>query len=133
MIGYVTLGTNDITTARAYYDALLGSIGATRLMEFPDEFGGFTLWGTGWGKPGVALTRPYNRQSAVAGNGNMVALVMDSREKVDAFYAKAIELGGTDEGPPGVRGEEGERAFYGAYFRDPEGNKICAFRVGPAQ
>ena len=133
MIGYVTLGTNDIAKARAYYDALLGSIGANRLMEFPDDFGGFTLWGTGWGKPGVALTRPYNKQSAVAGNGNMVALVMDSREKVDAFYAKAIELGGTDEGPPGVRGEEGERAFYGAYFRDPEGNKICAFRIGPAQ
>ncbi len=133
MIGYVTLGTNDIAKARAYYDALLGSIGATRLMEFPDEFGGFTLWGTGWGKPGVALTQPYDKQSAVAGNGNMVALVMDSREKVDSFYAKALELGGTDEGPPGVRGEEGDRAFYGAYFRDPEGNKICAFRIGPAQ
>ena len=133
MIGYVTLGTNDIAKARAYYDALLGSIGANRLMEFPDEFGGFTLWGTGWGKPGVALTRPYNKQSAIAGNGNMVALVMDSRDKVDSFYSKALELGGTDEGPPGVRGEEGDRAFYGAYFRDPEGNKICAFRIGPAQ
>ena len=132
MIGYVTLGTNDIAKARAYYDALLGSIGARRLMEFPDDVGGFTLWGTDWGKPGVALTRPYNGQAAVAGNGNMVALVMDSRDKVDAFYARALELGGTDEGPPGVRGEEGPRAFYGAYFRDPEGNKICAFRVGPA-
>ena len=133
MIGYVTLGTNDIVKARAYYDTLLGSIGAKRLMEFPDEFGGFTLWGTGWGKPGVALTRPYDKQAAVAGNGNMVAMVMDSRDKVDAFYAKALELGGSDEGPPGVRGEEGDQAFYGAYFRDPEGNKICAFRIGPAQ
>lgn len=131
MIGYVTLGTNDIARAREYYDALLGSIGAKRLMEFGDDAGGFTLWGTGWGKPGVALTRPYNRQPAVAGNGNMVAIVMDSRDKVDAFYAKALELGGTDEGPPGLRGPEGPRAFYGAYFRDPEGNKICAFRIGP--
>ena len=133
MIGYVTLGTNDIAMARAYYDALLGSIGATRLMEFGDEVGGFTLWSTGWGNPGVAVTQPYDKQPAVAGNGNMVALVMDSRDKVDAFYAKGLELGGTDEGPPGLRGEEGPQAFYGAYFRDPEGNKICAFRIGPAQ
>lgn len=132
MIGYVTLGTNDIAKARGYYDALLGSIGATRLFEFGEDAGGFTLWGTGWGKPGIALTRPYNGQPAVAGNGNMVAIVMDSREKVDAFYAKGLELGGTDEGPPGLRSPEGPQAFYGAYFRDPEGNKICAFRIGPS-
>ncbi len=129
MIGYVTLGTEDIDKARDYYDALLGSIGAKRLMEFDT---GFTLYGTGWGRPGLAVTRPYNGQPAVAGNGNMVALVMDSRDKVDAFHAKALELGGSDEGPPGLRGPEGDRAFYGAYFRDPEGNKICAFRMGPA-
>lgn len=132
MIGYVTLGTNDLARAREYYDALLGSIGAKRLMEFPDEMGGFTLWGIGWGSPGIALTRPYNGQAAVAGNGNMIAIVMDSRDKVDTFHARALELGGSDEGAPGVRGEEGPRAFYGAYFRDPEGNKICAFRIGPA-
>ncbi len=132
MIGYVTLGTNDIAKARAYYDALLGSIGAKRLMEFGDDVGGFTLWGTGWGNPGVAVTQPYNKQPAVAGNGNMVAMAMDSRDKVDAFYAKAMELGGSDEGAPGLRTDEGARAFYGAYFRDPEGNKFCAFRVGPA-
>ena len=132
MIGYVTLGTNDLAKAREYYDALLGSIGAKRLMEFPDEIGGFTLWGTGWGSPGIALTRPYNGNAAVAGNGNMVAIVMDSRDKVDALHARALELGGSDEGAPGVRGEEGPRAFYGAYFRDLDGNKICAFRIGPA-
>jgi len=129
MIGYVTLGTNDLAKARDYYDALFGSIGARRLMEF-DE--GFTLYGTGWGQPGVAITPPYDGQRAVAGNGNMIAIVFDSRDKVDAFHAKALELGGSDEGPPGLRGPEGERAFYGAYFRDPEGNKLCAFRVGPA-
>jgi catechol 2,3-dioxygenase-like lactoylglutathione lyase family enzyme len=133
MIGYVTLGSNDMAMARAYYDALLGTIGAKRLMEFPDEFGGFTMWGTAWGQPALAVTTPYNKQAAMAGNGNMAALVMDSRAKVDAFYEKALELGGTDEGPPGVRGEEGARAFYGAYFRDPEGNKLCAFRIGPAE
>jgi catechol 2,3-dioxygenase-like lactoylglutathione lyase family enzyme len=129
MIGYVTVGTNDIGKARAYYDALLGSIGATRLLEFER---GFTLYGTGWGTPGLAVTPPYDGQPATVGNGCMVAMVMDSRDKVDAFHAKALELGGSDEGPPGLRGPEGDRAFYGAYFRDPEGNKFCVYRIGPA-
>ena len=129
MIGYVTLGTDDLDRSRAFYDALFGEIGASRLMEMDS---GFTLYGTNWGQPGVAVTKPYNGEPARAGNGNMVALVMDSREKVDRLYAKALDLGGTDEGPPGLRGEEGNRAFYGAYFRDPDGNKICAFRIGPA-
>ena len=98
MIGYACIGTNDLAKARAYYDALFGSIGGTRLMEFPDEQGGFTLYGLSWGKPGVAVTTPYNKAPATAGNGNMIAIVMDSRDKVDAFYTKALELGGTDEG-----------------------------------
>lgn len=129
MIGYVTLGSNDLDRARAYYDALFGSIGAGRLMEFGEHF---TLYGTNWGSPAVALCRPYNGEAATAGNGNMVALVMNSRDKVDALHAKALELGGTDEGAPGLRSPEGPQAFYGAYFRDPEGNKFCAFRTGPA-
>ena len=129
MIGYVTLGSYDLAGARAYYDALFGSIGAGRLMEFGENF---TMYGANWGTPGVAITKPYNGAAATAGNGNMTAIVMDSRDKVDAFYNKAIELGGSDEGPPGLRGEEGPQAFYGAYFRDPEGNKFCAFRIGPA-
>lgn len=132
MIGYATLGTNDIGKARTFYDALLGSIGAKRMMEFGDDLGGFTMWGTSFDQPGLALTRPYNGEAATAGNGNMIAFAMDSRAKVDALHAKALELGGSCEGPPGVRGEEGPQAFYGAYFRDPEGNKLCAFRVGPA-
>ncbi len=132
MIGYACIGTNDIAGARDFYDALFGSIGGTRLMEFPDEQGGFTLYGVDWSKPGIAVTRPYDQQPATAGNGNMIAIVMDSRDKVDAFHARALELGGTDEGGPGLRSPEGERAFYGAYFRDPEGNKFCAFRTGPA-
>ncbi|MDB5693976.1 MAG: glyoxalase [Alphaproteobacteria bacterium] len=128
MIGYVTLGTNDLDEARAFYDALFGSIGAGRLMEMPS---GFTLYGRAWGQPGVAVTPPYDGKPATAGNGNMISLVMDSRARVDALHGKALELGGSDEGPPGVRGDDGERAFYGAYFRDPEGNKLCAFCVGP--
>jgi catechol 2,3-dioxygenase-like lactoylglutathione lyase family enzyme len=129
MIGYVTVGTNDIEKARTYYDALLGSIGATRLMAFDN---GFTLYGTGWGRPGLAVTPPYNKEPATVGNGCMVAMVMDARDKVDAFHAKALELGGSDEGPPGLRSPEGDQAFYGAYFRDPEGNKFCAYKIGPA-
>src|SRR3954470_21546900 len=129
MIGYVTLGTDDLDRSRAFYDALFGEIGASRLMEMDS---GFTLYGSAWGQPGVAVTRPHNKAPAVAGNGNMVSLVMDTREKVDRVYNRALELGGSDEGPPGVRGEEGARAFYGAYFRDPDGNKLCAFLVGPA-
>ena len=133
MIGYVTLGSDNMDRARRFYDELLGStIGAKRIMEFGDTDGGFTMWGTGFDKPGLAVTNPYNKQPAVAGNGNMSAIAMDSRAKVDAFYNKAIELGGTDEGAPGLRGEEGDQAFYGAYFRDLDGNKLAAFCIGPA-
>lgn len=129
MIGYVTLGTDDLDRSRAFYDALFGEIGASRLMEMDS---GFTLYGTGWGKPGVAVTRPYDGQPASAGNGNMVSLVVDGRDKVDRLHARALELGGSDEGAPGLRGPEGDRAFYGGYFRDPDGNKFCVFRMGPA-
>jgi len=129
MIGYVTLGTNDPARAQEYYDALFGTIGGQRLMEFPEP-NGFTMWGTSWTSPGLALTKPYDGGPANVGNGTMVAIVFDERVKVDAFYNKAIELGGSDEGAPGLRGEEGPQAFYAAYFRDPEGNKLCAFRIG---
>lgn len=132
MIGYITLGTDDIARARAFYDGLLGELGAKRMMEFGDDLGGFTLWGTGMDKPGIAVTRPYNGQPAHCGNGHMAALPMLERAQVDALHAKALALGGTCDGPPGLRGEEGPQAFYAAYFRDPDGNKLAAFRVGPA-
>jgi catechol 2,3-dioxygenase-like lactoylglutathione lyase family enzyme len=127
MIGYVTLGTDDLERAQAYYDALLAEIGAKRLMTMDH---GFTMWGTNWGQPALVVTPPYNGQPAATGNGNMVALVVDERAKVDSFHARAIELGGSDEGAPGLRGPEGPRAFYGGYFRDPDGNKLCVFRIG---
>lgn len=128
MIGYATVGTNDLDRARAFYDDLLGEIGARRVMEFPES--GFTMYGTGARSPGLAITKPYDGNEARPGNGAMVALGMDARDKVDRLHAKALELGGSDEGPPGVRGPEGERAFYGAYFRDLDGNKLCAFCIG---
>ena len=129
MIGYVTVGSNDLEKARGFYDQLMPTLGAGRIMEFGDNF---TMYGTGMNRPALAVCKPYDGNAATAGNGNMAAIACDSRAKVDAIYGKAMELGGTCEGPPGVRGDEGDQAFYGAYFRDLEGNKLCAFRIGPA-
>ena len=129
MIGYVTVGSNDLEKSRGFYDALMPVIGAQRIMEFGDNF---TMYGTGMGKPGFAVCKPYNGDTASVGNGNMTAIACDTRAKVDAIYSKAIELGATDEGAPGLRGEDGPQAFYGGYFRDLDGNKLCAFRIGPA-
>ncbi len=132
MIGYSTIGSNDMAAARAFFDELLAPLGAKRIMEFGDDLGGFTMWGVSWDKPGLAVTRPYNRERATPGNGTMVALTVDTRARVDELHAKALSLGGTDEGAPGLRGDEGPQAFYAAYFRDLDGNKFCAFRMGPA-
>jgi catechol 2,3-dioxygenase-like lactoylglutathione lyase family enzyme len=129
MIGYVTIGSNDLEKARSFYDALMPALGAGRMLEFGDNF---TMYGTGMGKPGLAVCKPYNGEPADGGNGNMTAIACASREKVDAIHARAMELGASDEGGPGVRGEEGPQAFYAAYFRDLDGNKLCAFRIGPA-
>lgn len=128
MIGYATLGTNDLDRSLAFYDALLATIGGKRLMTLPDARG-FTLYGAGRDKPMLAVTRPYDGGQASAGNGAMVALVADDRAQVEAVYAKAIELGGADDGAPGIRGPE-EMGFYGAYFRDPDGNKFCVYKSG---
>lgn len=131
MIGYATVGTNDLERARAFYDALFAEIGGRRLMQFDES--GFTLYGTGGRAPGVAVTRPYDGGAAAPGNGAMIAIVVDARAKVDSLHARALALGGSDEGAPGLRTPEGDRAFYGAYFRDLDGNKFCVFKVGPAE
>jgi len=120
MIGYVTLGTNDLERAAEFYDALLAEIGAARIMEFDT----FIAWGVAPDKPGLALTRPFDGKAATVGNGVMVALAVGSRDKVDAVHSKALALGGKDEGAPGPRGDSG---FYAGYFRDPDGNKLNAF------
>jgi len=119
MIGYATLGTNDLPRAARFYDALLGEIGAKRFME--DER--FIAWGVSQTSPSLGLIKPFDGKPATVGNGVMVALVVDSPEKVDRLYKKALELGGTDEGPAGLRGG----GFYAGYFRDPDGNKLNVF------
>jgi len=122
MIGYVTLGTNDLERAAQFYDALLKEIGASRFMD-TDQF---IAWAISPDKPALSLTKAFDGKPATVGNGVMVALAMRSPEQVDAFYKKAIELGATDEGPPGPRGS----GFYAGYFRDPDGNKLNAFCMG---
>jgi predicted lactoylglutathione lyase len=120
MIGYVTLGTNDLEGAAAFYDELLKLVGAGRFLETET----FIAWAVAPDKPALSVTKPYDGNAATVGNGVMVALVVMTPEQVDAMYAKALELGGTDEGAPGPRGDSG---FYAAYFRDLDGNKLNAF------
>jgi catechol 2,3-dioxygenase-like lactoylglutathione lyase family enzyme len=123
MIGYVTLGTNKYEQAADFYDQLLSVIGAKRFME-SDRF---IAWAVSPTQPSLGIIKPFDGQAASVGNGTMISLVVDSREKVDALYNKAISLGGTDEGGPGPRGDSG---FYAGYFRDLDGNKLNAFCMG---
>lgn len=119
MIGYVTLGTNDLERAAKFYDAIAAELGTSRMMEWP----GAIAWGTPGGGAGIGLTKPFNGEAASVGNGVMAALEASSREQVHRLHEIALAHGGTCEGPPGPRGE----TFYAAYFRDPDGNKLNAF------
>jgi catechol 2,3-dioxygenase-like lactoylglutathione lyase family enzyme len=119
MIGYVTVGTNKFDEAAAFYDALFGALGAGRVFDTDT----FIAWSTGPAAPAFSIAKPYDGAAATVGNGVMIAIAMDAPEKVDAFYARALELGGTDEGAPGARSEN----FYAGYFRDLDGNKLNAF------
>jgi catechol 2,3-dioxygenase-like lactoylglutathione lyase family enzyme len=120
MIGYVTLGTDDVPRAAAFYDKLLELFGAKRFMQSAR----FVAWGVAPDKPMLGVIRPFDGKPASVGNGVMVALVVDSPEKVQAVHARALELGGKDEGAVGPRGDSG---FYAGYFRDLDGNKLDVF------
>ncbi len=123
MIGYVTLGTNDLRRAQAFYDTLLAEMDVKRLMEFGDRGSG---WAEAMDKPMLCIMKPYDDRPATVGNGVMAGIAVDSRGKVDRIHRKALELGGKDEGAPGLRAEGGE-GFYAAYFRDLDGNKLDVF------
>jgi catechol 2,3-dioxygenase-like lactoylglutathione lyase family enzyme len=123
MIGYVTLGTNDLPKAAAFYDKIAAEMGIGRFMESDT----FIAWGAAGGGAGIGLTRPFDGKPMTVGNGVMVALAARDKAQVDRIYKLALSLGGTDEGPPGPRGEGG---FYAAYFRDIDGNKLNAFVMG---
>jgi catechol 2,3-dioxygenase-like lactoylglutathione lyase family enzyme len=120
MIGYITIGTNDFDRAVAFYDALLETIGIKRLWKAD----AIAAWGPSREDPALCVTTPYDGEPATVGNGVMIALRVENQEAVQKLHAKAIALGGTDEGAPGPRGEGG---FYGGYFRDLDGNKLNAY------
>lgn len=120
-IGYVMLGTTDLPRAAAFYDALLGPLGASRFVE--SDRG--VSWSFGAGSTSLAVTLPFEGSASV-GNGTMVALGLSHPGQVDAAYERAIELGATDEGQPGPRGDAG---FYAGYFRDLDGNKLNVFCI----
>lgn len=121
MLGYSTIGVNDMDRALAFYDALLGEVGAKQLFGVDR----IKFYGTGTGGAMLAVCIPYNEEAQHPGNGNMVAIPGGNRAGVDKLYAKAIELGASDEGPPGER----MPVFYGAYVRDLDGNKLCFFEM----
>lgn len=123
MIGYVTVGINDLGVAARFYDAIAAEMGVGRMMEFDN----FIAWGTPGGAAGIAATKPFDGNAASVGNGVMVAFEAKDQAQVDRLYAIALAHGGTDEGPPGPRGDSG---FYAGYFRDPDGNKLNAFVMG---
>ncbi len=123
MLAYTTLGTKDLARAAAFYDVVLAEIGAKRFM---DEPGYFIAWGNSQEGAGLGITYPFDKNPATVGNGVMVALNAISREQVDRVHAKALELGGTDEGAPGQR----YPGFYAAYFRDLDGNKLNCCYMG---
>jgi len=123
MISYVTIGTNDLERGAKFYDVVLGVLGATRAFETES----FISWSVKPGGPMVSLNKPYDGKAATVGNGTMVALTASSPEQVDAVHKTAVELGAQDEGAPGPRGTGGS---YYCYFRDPDGNKVCAAYFG---
>jgi predicted lactoylglutathione lyase len=122
MIGYVTLGTNDIARAARFYDALLADLGAKRAMETDS----FIAWASAPDGPMLCVIKPFDKKPATVGNGVMVSLAASGKQQVDAIHRKALELGAKDEGAPGPRGD----GFYAGYFRDPDGNKLNAFFMG---
>ncbi len=124
MIGYLTLGTNDIEKARGFYDAVLGEIGAQRFVNDADRL---TVWGVKPGAGMLAVIKPHDGELATVGNGSMAAVIVDNTETVDKLHAKALSLGATDEGAPGPRGK---RKTEFAYCRDLEGHKLAFFCMG---
>ena len=122
MIGYVTLGALDVETALPFFDAVFGALGMKR--AFFDQ--GWAGYGPEGGEALVYVCPPQDGAPARAGNGIMISFIADTKAAVDAAHAAALAHGGKDEGAPGNRPPE-KAGFYGAYFRDPTGNKLCAF------
>jgi catechol 2,3-dioxygenase-like lactoylglutathione lyase family enzyme len=124
MIGYVTIGVKDMDKAKQFYTELLSDIDAKLLMDMDR----IALIGRSMEEPMLAVCIPYDKEAPAPGNGNMIAIHPGSKELIDRLHAKALQLGATCEGEPGVRIPD---VFYGAYIRDPDGNKIAFYQFGP--
>ena len=122
MIGYVLMGTNDLARAASFYDALVGEMGGRRKLELERSI----LWGRDKGAPIFGVITPFDGKPATPGNGFTLALRVDSHAAVDTLHAKALALGATGDGAPGTRGTG---KFYGAYFRDLDGNKVVFYHA----
>lgn len=121
MIGYATIGVSDMDKAKAFYNALFSDMGVKLGMDM----GRIAFYSAGRGKPMLAICVPYNEEAPNPGNGNMVAIQCESQEQIQALHSKALELGASCEGEPGQRIKD---VFYGAYIRDPDGNKLAFFQ-----
>lgn len=129
MFSHATMGTNDFSKAEPFYDAVMAALGHPVFFKTEDTLS----YGQATGEK-LFVVRPFDGRAAQAGNGVHLALLTDDRRKVDAFHAAALANGGADEGPPGLRPHYHPN-YYGAYVRDPDGNKlqaVCHRRVEPA-
>ncbi len=122
MIGYTTLGSNDVQTSATFYDQLFSEMGITRLWDTP----AFVAWRKDEDEPFFAITTPHNKEAATVGNGVMIAIKTDNQQIVDAIHKKALSLGGDNEGDPGLR----QAGYYCAYVRDLDGNKLNFYCLG---
>ena len=122
MIGYATIGTNNMDAATKFYDAVFATLGGKRSFAMGDRMQFYASEAT---QGMIAVSKPYDDQPATVGNGSMFGLPAATNAQVDAAHAAALAAGGTCEGPPGAR----MPTFYAAYFRDLDGNKVCAFKM----
>ncbi len=123
MIGYTTIGVTDMERSKKFYCDLFEKQGAKVVIDA----GRIAFIGTGKGTPMLAVCEPYDKQAPTPGNGVMIAFPAETKEEIDALYTRALELGASDDGPAGQRIPD---RFYGAYVRDPDGNKLCFFIFG---
>ncbi len=122
MISHVHIGIKNFEQALSFYSVIMSELGfSLRFSEPENEWAG---WNGSTSRPLFLIGKPFNKSEAHPGNGQMVALLASSRDLVDRVHAKALSIGGTDEGSPGLRPNY-HANYYGAYFRDLDGNKIC--------
>lgn len=121
MIGYITLGTNNITKAAEFYDAIFEELGARKVHNYDR----FVSWAVEGSDIFFAIMTPYNQEPASFGNGSMIAIKVLDESVAQGVHAKAMTLGAKNEGDPGIR----QANYYCAYFRDLDGNKLNFYCV----